>query len=97
MWPVTARAWPPGLTIVSTTSATGSWRRPSRAAGPWRPWTWAALMYRVFALDVLAYPRCGRRLRIIAIVQDPVGRPILTHVSRALSIEAPGPAPPALP
>jgi hypothetical protein len=54
-------------------------------------------MYRVFALDVLAYPRCGRRLRIIAIVQDPVGRPILTHVSRALSIEAPGPAPPALP
>jgi Putative transposase len=58
--------------------------------------TWPALMRRVFDLDVLACPRCGGRLRVIAIVQDPaVVRTILTHVGRALSTEAPGPAPPA--
>jgi hypothetical protein len=53
-------------------------------------------MRRVFDLDALACPRCGGRLRVIAIVQDPaVVRPILTHVARARSTEAPGPAPPA--
>ncbi len=57
-------------------------------------WTWPTLRRRVFARDVLACPRCGGQLRVIAIVQDPaVGRTILCHVSRALSIEAPGPAP----
>jgi hypothetical protein len=61
-----------------------------------RAWPWPALMPRGFALDVLACPRCGGRLRIIAIVQDPaVVWPILTHVGRALATEAPGPAPPA--
>ena len=59
-------------------------------------WTWPALMRRVFALDVLACPRGGGRLRVIASVQDPaVVRTLLTHVGRALSTEAPGPAPPA--
>lgn len=37
-----------------------------------RNWTWAALMRRAFALDVLACPRCGGRLRVIATVEDPV-------------------------
>jgi hypothetical protein len=59
-------------------------------------WTWPALMRRVFDLDVLACPRCGGRLRVIATVQDPaVVRTLLAHVGRALSPEAPGPAPPA--
>ena len=49
-------------------------------------------MHRVFALDVLACPRCGGRLRVIAIVQDPaIVRTILAHGGRALSTEAPGP------
>jgi hypothetical protein len=53
-------------------------------------------MRRVFDLDVLACPRCGGRLRVIAIVQDSAGvRTLLTNVGRALSTEAPGPAPPA--
>jgi putative transposase len=34
---------------------------PRRVRSP-RAWTWAALMRRVFALDVLACPRCGGRL-----------------------------------
>lgn len=42
--------------------------RPVSSRGAW---TWAALMHRVFALDVLACPRCAGRLRVIAIVQDP--------------------------
>jgi uncharacterized protein YbaR (Trm112 family) len=32
---------------------------------------WAALMRRAFDLDVLACPRCGGRLRLIATVEDP--------------------------
>jgi hypothetical protein len=59
-------------------------------------WTWPALMRRVFDLDVLACPRCGGRLRVVAIVPDPaVVRTLLTHLGRARSTEAPGPAPPA--
>ena len=53
-------------------------------------------MRRVFDLEVLACPRCGGRLRVLALVQDPaVGRTLLTHLSRTRSAEAPGPAPPA--
>ena len=36
-----------------------------------RSWTWAALMHRAFAIDVLACPRCGGRLRLIATIHDP--------------------------
>ena len=39
---------------------------------PLRNWTWAALMRRAFAIDVLACPRCGGRLRVIATVEDPL-------------------------
>jgi hypothetical protein len=35
-------------------------------------WTWATLMRRAFAIDVLACPRCGGRLRVIATVEDPL-------------------------
>ena len=67
-----------------------------RAALPPHAWTWAALMRRVFALDVLACPRGGGRLRVLATVQAPVvARTILAHLGLALSPEPPGPAPPA--
>ena len=67
-----------------------------RAAVPTPTWTWPALMRRVFDLDVLACPRCGGRLRVIATIQDPaVARTILAHLGLALSPEPPGPAPPA--
>ena len=36
-----------------------------------RAWTWAALMHRAFALDVLACPHCESRLRLIATLHDP--------------------------
>ena len=60
-----------------------------RAAGPGeagvksapRAWTWAALMHRAFGIDVLAYPQCGGRPQLIAMLHDPAG-------------QSPGPAPP---
>jgi hypothetical protein len=68
---------------------------PAPAPAPGGGWTWPALMRRVFDGDVLACPRCGGRLRVIAIGQDPGRR--ADHPPRrprALSTEAPGPAPP---
>jgi hypothetical protein len=58
-------------------------------------WSWAALMQRAFALDVLACPHCGGRLRLIATLHDPaVIRKRLTHLGIAGSGPSPGPAPP---
>jgi len=60
-----------------------------------RAWTWAALMHRAFAIDVLACPRCGGRLRLIATLHDPaVIRKILAHLEISHSAQSPGPAPP---
>jgi len=64
-------------------------------AGLTPAWTWAALMRRVFALDVLACPRCGGRLRVIATIQDPaVVRAILAPLGLAPGPASPCPAPP---
>jgi len=53
-------------------------------------------MRRVLALGVLACPRCGGRLRVIATVQDPLAvQAILAHLARAGAPAPPGPAPPA--
>jgi hypothetical protein len=41
------------------------------AVPPSRHWAWADLMRRAFDIDVLACPRCGGRLRLIATVEDP--------------------------
>lgn len=60
-----------------------------------RAWSWAALMHRAFALDVLACPHCGGRLRLIATLHDPAGiRKLLAHLGMAPSGPSPGPAPP---
>jgi Putative transposase len=60
---------------------------------PLRNWTWAALMRRAFALDVLACPRCGGRMRVIATIADPAA------IRQILAARRPGqprgPDPPA--
>jgi len=67
-----------------------------RAAGTPSAWTWAALMRRVFDLDVLACPRCGGWLRVIVTVQDPLAvQALLAHLVRSNTPAPPGPAPPA--
>jgi hypothetical protein len=43
---------------------------PPAAPTP-RHWAWADLMRRAFEIDVLACPRCGGRLRLIATIEDP--------------------------
>ena len=64
-----------------------------------RYWTWAALMHRAFAIDALACPHCGGRLRLIATLHDPaVIRKLLAHLGIAPGLApsgpSPGPAPP---
>ncbi len=58
-----------------------------------RAWTWAVLMHRAFAIDVLACAHCGGRLRLIATLHDPaVMRKILAHLDLVHSGQSPGPA-----
>jgi hypothetical protein len=57
-----------------------------------RAWSWAALMHRAFATDVLECPHCGGRLRLIATLHDPaVIRKLLAHLGTARSWASPGP------
>jgi hypothetical protein len=70
--------------------------RESRAPRPRRNWTWAALMRRAFALDVMACPQCGARLRVVATIEDPaVVRRVLTSLGLPGPGEPVGPGPPA--
>jgi len=51
-------------------------------------------MRHVFDLDVLACPRCGGRVRVVATIQDPaVVRAFLAYLTLAPGPDLPGPAP----
>jgi hypothetical protein len=60
---------------------------------------WAELMQRSFGFDVLACPRCGDRLELIALIEaPPVIRRILSHLGLPTEVPATRPArPPPLP
>ena len=64
---------------------------PSRIGGRYRPW--AELLKRTFALDVLACPDCGGRLRLVAMVTEVAG---ITRYLRAVGepAEPPSRSPP---
>ena len=70
-----------------------------RAVGPRTNWLWAELMQRSFGFDVLARPRCGNRLELIALIEDPtVIRRLLSHLGLPTEVRAVRPArPPPLP
>ncbi|HLK09794.1 MAG TPA: transposase [Candidatus Binatia bacterium] len=74
-------------------------RSPRR--GPEKPcdWAWADLMCRVFDLDVLACPRCGARMSVIATIEaGAILRTILDHLGLPTEPPSPLPArPPPLP
>jgi len=54
---------------------------------------WAELMRRTFGLDVLACPRCGGRLRLVALIEDAsVVRRILRHLGLPTEVPEPRPA-----
>jgi len=84
--PSPSSAPPPaaGRTLGPGTSP-GGYRRP-------RYYPWADLLRRTFAIDVLACPGCGGRLRLLAtIAHPPAIAKILRHLG--LPIEVPVPAP----
>jgi hypothetical protein len=57
--------------------------------------TWATLMHRAFGLDVLASPRCGGRLRLIALIEEEaVIARVLTHLGLPTEVPVPRPARP---
>ena len=63
---------------------------------PWSNLLWAQLMQRSFGFDVLACPRCGGQLRLIALIEDPgVIRRILGHLG--VPTERPAARPPRAP
>jgi Putative transposase len=71
----------PGAAAPTPTAAEAVSSAP--APRPVRPprWRWAELLQRVFAVDVLACPNCGGRMRVIATIDDPrIVRRILTHL-----------------
>jgi hypothetical protein len=54
---------------------------------------WADLLGRVFALDVLACPGCGGRLRLLATIEDrAVIEHILTHLGLPVDLPQPSAA-----
>ena len=66
---------------------------PDHAARRARGACWAALMQRTFGFDVLACPRCGGRLRLIALIdQAPVIERILRHLGVPTEVPAVRPA-----
>ncbi len=61
----------------------------SRAGG----YQWAKLMRRTFGVDVLACPRCGGRLRLVALIeQASVIQRILRHLGLPTDVPEPRPA-----
>jgi hypothetical protein len=84
---VPRRASKAGADSPVDTPEAGVRHRPSARGA-----TWADLMRRVFAVDVLACPRCGGRLRLIALIEaSATTRRILRHLG--LASEGPTPAP----
>jgi Putative transposase len=59
-----------------------------------RKWSWPELMRHTFAVDVLACPGCGGRMRVVATIEDPVViRKILTHLGLPTETSVPRPPP----
>lgn len=79
---------------VDTDPTAATPRPPPPSEGYTRPkhYAWADLLRRTFAIDVLACPDCGGRLRLLATIEDSaVVEKILRHLG--LPVEAPTPAP----
>ena len=89
----------PGVAVYSEAEAAGALTDAAeQASGAVSPppadnHHWAELMRRSFGIDVLACPRCGGRLALIAIIEDPavIGR-ILRHLRLPATIPEPCPA-----
>ena len=89
----TARGRADGLRPEGANDANSERRSTTDPAGR----SWAALMRRAFGFDVLACPRCGHAMRLIALIeQTEVIRRILRHLGEPADVPAPARAPPPL-
>lgn len=80
---------PDGQCAEGQTSATAA----ETARSHTRNRLWADLMRRTFGFDVLACPRCGGRLRLIALIEQVAAiERILRHLKSPARIPAPCPA-----
>jgi hypothetical protein len=79
--------------------------RPVAAQGR-KHYAWADLLERTFAIDVLACPECGGRLRFLATIEDTpargfrrAGRAVVEKILRQLDlpVDPPTPAPACVP
>ena len=61
----------PGALSGAAMPAHGLDRALPRVPGARRPYPWAELMRRVFAVDVLECPRCHGPMRILAAIHPP--------------------------
>lgn len=98
-WRSRLRAREPDTPVIAG-QGTNDVESSSAAAIPLRTnWLWAELMQRSFGFDVLACPRCGNRLELIALIEDPkVIRRILSHLGLPTEVPTARPArPPPLP
>jgi hypothetical protein len=100
-WRSRLRAPAPDTPIVADKAPTGaeSSSHPASAIPTRTNRLWAELMQRSFGFDVLACPRCGNRLKLIALIEAPkVIRRILSHLGQPTEVPAARPArPPPLP
>jgi hypothetical protein len=72
--------------LVSEGAASVPTDKDARLARPSRPggYQWAELTQRTFGVDVFSYPRCGGRLRLVALIEEAsVIRRILRHLAAA--------------
>jgi hypothetical protein len=66
---------------------------PPRRVRTGSNWLWAELMQRTFGVDVLACPRCGGRLRLVALIEHASAvRRILQHLGLPAEVPPPRPA-----
>ena len=80
-----------GETVVA--EATGAQAGQADTPGAARGQCWAELMRRTFGVDVLACPRCGGRLRLIALIEEAAAiERILRHLGLPTTIRAARPA-----
>jgi hypothetical protein len=81
------------LAIANTSAAPTPERTPESPAQQVGGVRWADLMRRAFGFGVLACPRCGGRLRLIALLDESaVTRRILRHLGLPTEVPAPRPA-----
>ena len=67
---------------TSRQAHSGQWAGPPPSApAPRKRFSWAELLRRVFAVDVLACPRCKGRRHFVSVITDPaLIRRILEHL-----------------